>query len=58
MLTENTTNALLCIELIDENRIEEFKIALQYLGDSIKENLGGDITIEILDKNEQEIKII
>ena len=58
MLTEDTVNAFLCLELIDESRFEEFKEALQYLGDTIKENLGGDLTIEILDTNHYEIEII
>ena len=31
MLTENTKNAFLCIELIDEKRTEEFENALNYL---------------------------
>ena len=58
MLTEDTVNAFLCLELIDESRFEEFKEALQYLGDTIKENLGGDLTVEILDTNHYEIEII
>jgi DNA/RNA-binding domain of Phe-tRNA-synthetase-like protein len=57
MLTENTTNAFLCIELIDENRFEKFKESLKYLGDTIQENLGGNLTIEILDASQCEIKI-
>ena len=57
MLTENTTNAFLCLELIDEDRFEEFKEGLKYLGNTIQENLGGDLTIEILDINHYEIKI-
>ncbi len=57
MLTENTTNAFLCLELIDEDRFEEFKEGLKYLGNTIQENLGGDLTIEILDINHYKINI-
>jgi DNA/RNA-binding domain of Phe-tRNA-synthetase-like protein len=31
MLTENTKNAFMCIELIDENRTKEFENALKDL---------------------------
>lgn len=58
MLTEDTTNAFLCIELIDKNRFEEFEEALQYLGETVRENLGGSINIGILDTAHSEIKII
>lgn len=57
MLTENTTNAFLCLELIDEDRFEEFKEGLKYLENTIQENLGGDLTIEILDINHYKINI-
>lgn len=49
MLTENTTNAFLCIELVDTSRIEEFEAALNELANLAHENLGGTFTISILD---------
>lgn len=48
MLTESTKNAFLCIELIDDNRYEEFERALNELSDLISENLGGTSKIQIL----------
>lgn len=57
MLTENTKNAFLCIELIDEKRIEEFKNALKDLAKIVEDNLGGTCKISILDINNKEISI-
>ena len=56
MLTEDTKNAFLCIELIDENRTEEFKNALKNLAEEVHNNLGGTYKIRILDiDNKEEI---
>ena len=41
MLTKNTTNAFLCMEIIDENRFEEFQSALKDLSKLVQDNLGG-----------------
>jgi len=57
MLTENTENALLCIELIDERRLNEFENALKDLGKTIQDNLGGTCKISILDINNKEVLI-
>lgn len=58
MLTEDTKNAFLCIELIDENRVEEFESALKDLAKLVQENLGGTCNISILDINNKEVSII
>lgn len=55
MLTEKTRNAFLCIELIDESRVEEFKAALNDLANLAQQNLGGEFKISILDINNKEI---
>lgn len=55
MLTEKTQNAFLCIELIDENRLEEFNAALNDLANLAQQNLGGEFKISILDVNNKEI---
>lgn len=55
MLTENTQNAFLCIELIDESRDEEFKAALDELANLVQKNLGGEFKISVLDINNKEI---
>lgn len=57
MLTENTKNAFLCIELIDENRISEFENALQDLAQLAQNHLGGEYKISVLDINNREIVI-
>ncbi|MGF9910937.1 B3/B4 domain-containing protein [Brevibacillus porteri] len=49
MLTENTKNAFLCIELIDETRSDEFHMALKELSDFVPHHLGGMVKMEVLD---------
>ncbi len=58
MLTENTKNAFLCIELIDEKRIEEFENALKDLEKAVQDNLGGTCKVSILDINNKEVTIL
>ncbi len=57
MLTENTKNAFLCIELIDNERIEAFKSALNELAELVNQNLGGNYKISVLDSVQKEIEI-
>ena len=57
MLTENTKNAFLCIELIDEKRTEEFENALKDLAKTVQDNLGGTCKASILDINNKEVSI-
>ncbi|WP_202707716.1 B3/B4 domain-containing protein [Sporosalibacterium faouarense] len=57
MLTENTKNAFLCIELVNENRIIEFENALEELEKVVQDNLGGKCKISILDINHREVLI-
>jgi DNA/RNA-binding domain of Phe-tRNA-synthetase-like protein len=57
MLTENTKNAFLCIELVDEKRVEEFENALKDLEKTVQEHLGGTCKASILDINNKEVTI-
>ena len=57
ILTENTTNAFLCIELTDESRLIEFQDALKELAKAVQDNLGGTSKISILDINNKEVVI-
>ena len=57
MLTENTKNAILCMEFVDNERIKDLKNALDELGGRIKDNLGGTYKIEILDINNKSTEI-
>ena len=55
ILTENTKNAFLCIESVDESRFVDFKSALKYLAEVVQVNIGGSSKITILDINNREI---
>ncbi len=57
MLTENTKNAFLCIELVDIKRVEAFESALNELAELINHNLGGTYKISVLDTEHKEIEI-
>lgn len=57
MLTENTKNAFLCIELVDANRTEDFENALKTLAKTVRDNLGGACKVSILDINNKEVTI-
>lgn len=50
-ITENTKNALLYMELIDENRKEEFKKKVSELEELVLQELGGQCKATIIDKN-------
>ncbi len=58
MLTENTRNAFLCIESVDEKRTEELENALKDLANTVQDNLGGTYMVSILDINNKEITIL
>ncbi|WJQ83179.1 B3/B4 domain-containing protein [Brevibacillus brevis] len=57
MLTENTKNAFLCMELVDETRIDEFHMALKELSDLVPQHLGGMVKMEVLDIHQKEMTI-
>lgn len=57
MLTENTVNAFLCIELVDESRLMDFENALKELSKLVQDNLGGRIKMSILDIDNKEIVV-
>lgn len=57
MLTEETKNAFLIIESIDDSREDVFNKAIVELNDLVTEYLNGECTLDILDNNSREIKI-
>ncbi len=57
MLTENTKNAFLCIELVDDRRSKELENALNELARLVQDNLGGTCSIAILDINNKEVPV-
>ncbi len=58
MLTEDTKNAFLCIELVDETRVDVFEDALKELAANIQGHLGGSCRISMLDSNTKEMDIM
>ncbi|MGV1022496.1 B3/B4 domain-containing protein [Clostridium perfringens] len=54
LLTEDTKNAFLCIELVDEKREKDFENALKELSQLVEKNLGGKSEISILHINNKE----
>ena len=57
ILTENTKNAFLCIELVDETRSDVLEAAVSELAQMVKESLGGEVELKLLDKNDPEMII-
>ena len=57
MLTEDTRNAFLCIELVDERRFEEFQHALRDLANLVLHHLGGTQKVTVLDINAKQLSI-
>lgn len=57
MLTEQTKNAFLCMELVDETRIDAFHQALKEMADLVSQHLGGSVKTEVLDTNHREMMI-
>jgi len=57
ILTEETKNAFLCIELIDESRLDELKAALEELAGLVRGNLGGDVKIYLMDRDHRDVTI-
>lgn len=58
ILTEDTKNAFLCIELADGSRADAFEAALNELAALVSENLGGTAKIRVLDRDHKEIVIM
>lgn len=54
ILTEETRNAFLCIELADESRLGILEEALKDLAGLVTEHLGGNVRIQILDKDHRD----
>ena len=57
MLTEQTQNAFMCIELIDQSRYENFTMALGELSENVAKYIGGNCRITILDNDNREMVI-
>ncbi len=58
MLTESTKNAFLCIELVDTQREEALRNALEYLAKTVEAHLGGVCEVSILDIHNKSIPVM
>ena len=57
MLTEDTRNAFICIEQVDENRMEVLEKAVSELAELVEKHLAGRCTASILNVHNREIII-
>jgi DNA/RNA-binding domain of Phe-tRNA-synthetase-like protein len=57
MLTESTRNAFLCIELVDESRLDDLQTALSELAALVAQNLGGEVRTQVVDRDHKEMII-
>lgn len=58
MLTEETKNAMLCIELVDDSRQVDFENAMGELAKLVEDNLGGKTKMKVLDMQDSEMIIV
>lgn len=58
MLTEKTTNAFLCLELVDGERLADLQVALAELSHLVQTHCGGTCTTHILDTDHRELKLV
>ena len=58
MLTEDTKNAFMCIEMTDADRLNDLDAGLDHLTEMIRRELGGSVRKYILNKDNREIELI
>ncbi len=57
MISEDTKNAFLIMELVDMERFEELKEALQFIKENAEKYLKADVSMHILDKDNSEVEL-
>jgi DNA/RNA-binding domain of Phe-tRNA-synthetase-like protein len=57
MLTEDTKNAFMCVEMTDADRIDDLNAGLDHMAEMIQRELGGTVKKYILSKENPEIVI-
>ena len=58
MLTEDTRNAFMCVEMTDADRLDDLDACLDDLAEMIERELGGSVRKYILNKDNREIELI
>lgn len=58
MLTEETRNAFMCIEITDAIRLDDLNAGLDHLAEMIQKELGGTIRKYILNKDNPEVDLL
>lgn len=57
MLTEKTDQAILVMESVDPERLDDLRAAVEELADRVQAHLGGEVEVAILSKDEPEIEL-
>lgn len=58
MLTEETTNAFMCVEMTNAERLDDLNACLDALAETIQAELGGTVHKYILNKDNKEIDLL
>ncbi len=58
MLTEETTNAFMCVEMTSSARLDDLNAALDFMAEKIQSELGGSVRKHILNKDNPVIELL
>ena len=57
MITEDTKNAFMIMELVDPDRYDALEGALEFLKENLTKYLNADVAVHILDRDNPEVSI-
>ena len=57
MITEDTKNAFMIMELVDPDRYDALEGALEFLKENLAKYLNAEVTVHILDKDNPSVEI-
>ena len=58
MLTEDTVNAFMCVEMVSDERVDNLNAGLDALAEMIQTELGGTVRKYILNSSNREIELL